>query len=39
MLLKPRFGSSPADGITGQLLVIDGGNHLNVSEPLTLRRR
>jgi 3-oxoacyl-[acyl-carrier protein] reductase len=25
--------------ITGQLLVIDGGNHLNVSEPLTLRRR
>ena len=25
--------------ITGQLLVIDGGNHLNVSEPLALRRR
>jgi 3-oxoacyl-[acyl-carrier protein] reductase len=25
--------------ITGQLLVIDSGNHLNVSEPLTVKRR
>jgi len=25
--------------ITGQLLVIDSGNHLNVSEPLTVKRK